>query len=60
MPNIEHVRDVVKMQSLRLDIEFYDLDFWDESMTRDGIHPTTELRSRTLINYSSIGDMPQR
>ena len=50
MPNIEHVRDVVKMQSLRLDIEFYDLDFWDESMTRDGIHPTTEL-NRLVAGY---------
>jgi hypothetical protein len=45
-----NVRDVVKMQSLRLDIEFYDLDFWDESMTRDGIHPTTEL-NRLVAGY---------
>jgi hypothetical protein len=50
MPNIEHVRSVVRMQSLRLDIEYYDLEFWDESMTRDGMHPTTEL-SRLVAQY---------
>jgi hypothetical protein len=50
MPNIEHVRSVIKMQSLRLDVEYYDLAFWDETMTRDGIHPTTEL-SRLVAGY---------
>jgi hypothetical protein len=50
MPRIEHVRTVVKMQSLRLGIKFYDLEFWDESMTKDGIHPSPEL-SRLVAEF---------
>jgi hypothetical protein len=50
MPEIEHVRTVIRMQSVRLGIEHYDLEFWDESMTKDGIHPGPEL-SRFIADF---------
>ncbi len=43
MPRIAHVRTVITKQSERLGIEYHELDFWDETMTRDGIHPRPEL-----------------
>ena len=50
MPKIEQVRTVITMQSMRLGIEHYDLDFWDESLTRDGVHPGPEL-SRLVAEF---------
>jgi len=50
LPKIEHVRTVIMMQSVRLGIEHYDLEFWDESMTKDGIHPGPEL-SRLVAEF---------
>ena len=50
VPRIEYVRTVIKMQSLRLGIEHYDLQFWDESMTKDGMHPGPEL-SRLVAEF---------
>ena len=50
MPQIAHVRSVIKMQSARLGITYFDLAFWDESLTRDGIHPRIEL-SRLIAEY---------
>jgi hypothetical protein len=50
MPKIEHVRTVITMQSLRLGVEYYDLQFWDESMTKDGVHPGPEL-SRLVAEF---------
>ena len=43
MPRIAHVRTVITKQSARLGIEHHELEFWDEAMTRDGIHPRPEL-----------------
>ena len=43
MPRIAHVRTVITKQSARLGIEYHELEFWDEAMTRDGIHPRPEL-----------------
>ena len=50
MPRIEHVRTAIKMQSMRLGITYYDMNFWDESMTSDGIHPAPEL-SRLVAEF---------
>jgi len=50
MPKIAQVRTVIKQQSVRLDIEHHELVFWDESMTKDGIHPTPEL-SRLVADF---------
>lgn len=52
MPRIEYVRTVIEMQSLRLGVEHYDLQFWDESMTKDGLHPGPEL-SRLVAEFVS-------
>jgi len=50
MPEIKHVRTVIRMQSVRLGIDHYDLEFWDESMTKDSIHPGPEL-SRLIAGF---------
>ena len=51
MPRIEKVRQLIAVQSQRLGIDYYDLEFWDETMTRDdGIHPGPEL-SRMVAEF---------
>ena len=49
-PQIDKVRMVLSMQSERLEIPYHELTFWDESLTRDGLHPGPEL-SRMVADF---------
>jgi hypothetical protein len=49
-PQINKVRQVLIMQSERMGIEYHDLAFWDETMTKDGLHPGPEL-SRLVADF---------
>jgi hypothetical protein len=49
-PQIDKVRTVLTMQSTRLGIDYHELTFWDESLTRDGMHPGPEL-SRMVAEF---------